>query len=271
MNKNENESPITPTTITSKEQREEQKNAAVETREQGKLEQALEMFKQVETWDEENNNVNGQMDVLGHIKVTYSRLAEECGENDTEKRKEYYQQAAAAVEKSIKIGEANPEIAKPGNIVIQKVHLASTMLDLAQYETKEREQTLSSALKLIDEAIENLPGSQAHKAWPANTKAKIQYELGQFIPAIDTLRKAELWIVEGYNDEIQNDDQAEIKLNVWLSGLHLTFAQICAKENMPIIARQYATSVIGMEDKNNILGERKKEAQRILNQLKSRD
>jgi len=76
-------------------------------------------------------------------------------------------------------------------------------------------------------------------------------------------------LFEGYDEEILKDDQAQLKLNVWLTGLHLTKAKIYAGEKKYVLAKHYANSVSNVSDPQNMLGERKKEAQRILASLPS--
>ena len=252
-------------TISNKDQRESFKDEAVEIREQGNLDESLEFFEKVEKWDKENSNFRGQMDVLGHMRITYSRMGDK--EKDVNKKKEFKTKALVSVKKAIAIGKR--EILPEGPLAIQSVHLASASLDLAKFEEEDkRKGILEEALKELSKAMEGFPGSVAHKAWPSNLKAQLEYKLGNVADAIETLHYGEKCLFEGYEDEIKNDDQAELKLNVWLSGLHLTFATICVEEGRPILAKHYATSVLNIDDSKKMLGERKKEAQKILDSLK---
>ncbi len=248
-------------TKSQKEQREEYKNKAVVVRESGNLKEALSMFEEVQKWDEENSNTKGLIDVLGHIRIVYSRLAEES--LDKKEKEILNKKAFAAAERALKVGEDNS--LDSGALTVQKVHFASALLTLAQSKVgQEKIDGLNKALKIVEEAFETLPGSKAHKAWPLNLKGKILFELGKSQEAVAALLQGEAKIYEGYEEEIKKDDQPEIKLNVWLSGIHLTLAYICQKEGKDILAKHYAASVLAIEDPNNVLGERKKEAKRIL-------
>lgn len=239
-----------------KQKREKTKNDAVLTREGGKLEEAVKMLKEVISWDDVNNNKKGKSDVLGHLRITYTRIADQT--KNKEEKKYNYQLALETAEDALQIN--------PGPI--NKVHSVSARLDYSQYLKKDaKKEMLKRALKDITTAIENLPGSKAHKAWPASSRAKIQYALGDVNGAAKTLSNAQTLIFEGYENELKNDDQAKLKLNVWLSGIHLTFAQICLDEEKVILAKHFATSVLNVDDPKNMLGERKKEAKRILDGL----
>lgn len=257
------------TTASPKQTREEYKNLAVETREQGKLEKALNMFEQILEWDKENKNITGQMDTLGHTRITYTRLADEIQTENPKKAKELRYKALESVNSAIKLGKNKQKL--KGECAIQKVHFASASSDLIQYLTSktEKQKVLKKAYTTIKQAMKELPGSRAHQAWPSNAKAKIEYALGMTSKAIGTLTEAEKLLFDGYQEEFKRDDQAQLKFAVWLSGLHLTYAMIAAKENRPMLARHYATSVIMTLDPKGVLGERKKEAQRILDSIES--
>lgn len=251
---------------TTKEEREEQKNQAVEVRESGNLEEAKGLFEKVVAWDEGNGNFRGQVDTLGHLRIVYTKMAEE--ERDPQSKKSLREQARNCVEKAIKIIETHPEIPQGPKSTLQ-VHLASTIFGTAKEiaDAGSKVAQLEKALQTVIDAMETLPGSQAHKAWPANLKARILYELGKKDEAWDILMSAEKWIYEGYDAEIANGDQAEIKLNVWISGLMLTKAEICQREGKSVLARHYAEYVINMNDPQNSLGQRKKDAKAILEKL----
>lgn len=253
------------TTPQSKDQREELKNKAVETREAGRPKEALEMFKLVEAWDETNNNVKGQIDVLGHMRITYTRMGNQ--EQDTDKKRALFEKALEVIEKSVSIPQQHPEI-QQGTLAVQRIHLASSQRDLALLTSEQPDKTiLTKALKSVDEAILNLSGSKAHKAWPANLKAQLLFDLGRTEEALAVLSEAEKWLYEGYIEELYGGDQGELKINVWLSGLHLTRAMIYGKEGRTILAKHYINSVLQMDDPKNMLGERKKQAQQMLEKL----
>jgi hypothetical protein len=251
--------------INSQEQREQLKDQAVETRESGNLEQAAQMFEQITNWDEQNENWAGLADVYGHLRITHSRMGD--AERNEDIKEKHYTQALEFAEKGLKTIQDHPELGE-ARMSVQQIHLASSKFALSKYLPEaEAQSLLETSLHDVNTAIENLGGSIAHKAWPSNLKAQILHRLNRTSEAVEALKQGELLIFEGYEEEMQSGDQAEIKLNVWLSGLHLTMAQIALEKNKLIIAKHYATSVLSIEDPNNQLGERKKEAQRILNQI----
>lgn len=254
--------------ISSPKTRETYKDEAVKVRESGNLLTSLEMFREILKWDESNKKPQDQMDTLGHIRICYTRLADELETKTPNEAKKLRYQALEAVEMAMKIGKKYPKLKDAS--AIQKVHFASASYDLTKYISNkvEKRKVLEKAYKIIKQAIKELPGSKAHKAWPANTKAKIEYDLGLKEEAIKTLTDGERLIFEGYADEFAHQKDAELKFGVWLSGLHLTQANIAIKEKMPLLAKHYATSVIMTLDPKNVLGERKKEAQRIIDSLK---
>lgn len=255
---------IKPLDLTSSKQvREEYKNQAVEIRESGDLLSALEMFKQVLTWDETNLNINGKLDILGHIRITLSRMAEE--ETEHIKKQGLVQQAVITAENALEEANKHTEV-KEGTKTIQKVHLASALAAYSEYESdgEAKTQLLNKSLYLVEEALENFPGSDSHKAWPLNVKAKVLYYSVKYDEALDMLNKAEVQLLEGYKLEKQKDDQFEHKINSWMAGIFLTKAQIFLKKEAYILANYYAKAILAIEDPQNILGERKKEANRIL-------
>lgn len=249
------------------QQRETFKNKGVEAREAGDLKQAEKIFNQVIEWDKKNNNLRGQIDVMGHLRIVYTRLVEQT--ENKEQKKIYLQKASQINKQVLQIAERNKDVITEGSMSILKVHIASTIVSFFEYFTSEEAKAqLEKALNLVNEAIETLPGSKAHKAWPLRLKGEILHNLGKTEEAIEALTEGEVYLYLGYKDEIGKDDQAEIKINVWLSGLHLTFARICAQTKRDILAKHYVNSVLSVPDPKNILRERKKEAERILVTLK---
>jgi hypothetical protein len=249
----------------SKEEREKYKNVAVEIRESGKPEEAAEMFKEVIAWDEENNNNRGKMDALGHLRICYTHIGDKAQNND--EKKEYRQLAMETAEESVEVGKSDSSIPE-STIKTAQVHSASARIDYSEFLSKKAAtELLKRAQQDIRQAMKDFPGSKAHLSWPALQKAKIEYLLGNDLHAVKTLTEAESWIFEGYDDEIKKDDQAQIKLSVWLSGIHLELSKICANEGKEILAKHYATSVLSLDDPNNMLGSRKKQAQKILDLL----
>lgn len=253
--------------ISTAEERERAKNHAVEVRESGDMAGSEELLKQVVDWDEANQNYRGQVDALGHLRIVYTKLAEE--QSDFQVKQDFRTKARECVDRALVILDAHPEIPRDSRSTLQ-VHLASTIFDSAKDEvdTAAKTSKLTEALEVINQAMETLPGSLAHKAWPANPKAQISYELGQKDDAWEVLTQAEKWLYDGYEAEVSGGDQAELKLNVWLSGLMLTKAEICRREGKPILARHYAEYVVNMTDPHQALGQRKKDATKILATIK---
>lgn len=241
----------------SSEQRESFKQTAVGLREQGRLEISLGMFNQILEWDVANNNTAGQIDVLGHLRLTYTLLAD--NEKEYTKVIEYRKLAVSKVEESLKLIEQNFTDDK-GKSAIAQIHYSSALFQLAKSEKKVSTDLLEKALKAIDEAIKNLPGSQAHKAWPSFMKARIQNELNKPFDALDTIAQAEKWLFEGYEEEIGKDDQAELKILVWKSGLDLARAEIYQKHKKEILTKYSLESIIGQSDPKKHLTLRKAEA-----------
>jgi len=258
---------VSLTPASTKEQREKYKNRAVEMREANKLSAAVKMFKDIIEWDEANNNARGEMDALGHLKITLQLLADK--EKDPKEKFNLMQAVTQTVQHAIDIGEKNSEIPE-GPKTIHKVHLASATLDTYcnASDPKIKQIQLNKALEIINNAITLLPGSQAHKAWPMGTKAKILLELNRVDEALDTLDAAERCIYTGYEDEIKRADQADVKLNVWLAGIHLAKSLAYKNSKRFILAKHYANSVLNISDPGKIMGVRKDQAKRILNELK---
>ena len=254
-------------TISILDEREQVKNKAVEVRESGDLIGAEEALKQVIDWDQANQNYRGEVDALGHLRIVYTKLAEE--QSDIRVKQDFRSKARECVNQALGILAEHPEIPQGPRSTL-KVHLASTIFDSAKDEVEPRAKTskLIEALGVIGEAVETLPGSIAHKAWPANLKAQILYELGRKDEAWEVLAQAEKWLYYGYEAEISAGDQGELKLNVWLSGLMLTKAEICRREGKPILAQHYAEYVVSMTDPQQSLGQRKKDASKLLSTIK---
>jgi len=254
------------TKITTTEEREQAKNHAVEVRESGDLVGAEEALKQVIDWDQTNQNHRGQVDALGHLRIVYTKLAEE--QMELQGKQAYRARARECVDQALGILDAHPEIPQGPRSTLQ-VHLASTIFDSAKDEVDPTAKIskLTDALEIVSQAMETLPGSLAHKAWPANLKAQILYELERKNEAWEVLMQAEKSMYDGYEAEISGGDQGELKLNVWLSGLMLTKAEICRREGKTILARHYAEYIVNMTDPHQALGQRKKDAQKILGQI----
>ncbi len=247
-----------------KEDREARKNIAVELREKGKPSIAVEIFEEVISWDEANNNPRGKMDVLGHKKIALVLQADKAP--DDKRKRELLSEAVACIEESLAIGES---LEVPGGAkAIQQVHLASMIFNQSQYLSQVQAGTeLRKAVEILTKAIEVLPGSEAHKAWAFGIKAKLLHRLGQDDKALQTLFEAQAKLYEGYDAEIKGADQADIKLRVWSSGIQLGFAQIYFDQKRLLLAEIHASAVVNTPDPQGVLKARKKEAKDILNRL----
>jgi len=248
-----------------KDDREKFKNKAVEMREAGKLSLAIDMFNKVAEWDKANNNLRGHIDVLGHLKISYKLLSERAKSEN--KKLSYLRKAAEVTKSALDLSESSNEI-NEGTKAIQKVHFAQILIDTARASSaSEKVLILKQALRVINEALNALPGSVAHKAWALNAKAQIQFFAGNIKEAVTTLNYAETCLFDGYEDEMKHGDQAELKLNVWLSGIHLTRAVIYKETGKYILAKHYANSVLAIKDPTKQLANRKNQAKEMLKAL----
>ncbi len=259
------ETPIIQT-ISTKEDRETLKNQAVALREQEHFEDALSAFDKVISWDTANSNLKGHIDVLGHMVITYRKMADSLNTTESNEAKRLRYKALNLSEEAIKLTDDNQELV--GSSAIQKTHYASACFSFVENEENQLEKTkvIKQAYKVIQSAMENFPGSKAHLAWPAHTKAKIEYAMGNTEAALKTLTEAQTYLYEGYDDEMKQTDGA-LKINVWTSGIFLTMASIFANERKPILARHYAQIILNIDDPTGTLSIRKTEAQRILDKL----
>lgn len=247
--------------IQSKEQRDQLKNDAVVKREQGKLSEALEIFSEIEKWDEQNEDYTGQVDVLGHLRLVYVMMMPH-----STNKEELAKKAMVCVDKALSIIKTRH--LDSGSLAITKVHRASVLRGLALLESNATacQKILTEALSEVEDALASFPGSLAHLAWPLNQKANILLLQGDFNKAYDAMLEGQKMLFEGYCEELSNGDQAEIKLPIWLSGLYITAAGICKAASAPILADFYIQSVLNMPDPNGILKGRKREALEFLKQ-----
>jgi hypothetical protein len=238
--------------INTKENREQLKNNAVELREQGSLDESISLFKEIITWDLENENFKGAVDVYGHLKISYLLKYDETSDL------EFFKLAKNSNLDAI-------ELAKEHNLnpSISQIHYCSMILKSeASTETDYLE-----ALDLIDSSISTLKGSLASQAWPLNIKAKLLISLKKYDEALSVLCFAQEQLSKGYLEEKNKDDQFELKLNIWSSGILLSIAKIHIETNKPILARLYLNCIMNMEDVDYLVA-RKKEASELLACLK---
>lgn len=244
----------------SKEKREKFKNKAIELREQGKVALALDMFEQILEWDRNNNNINGQMDVLGHKKIALTLKVDTA--KTIEEKLESLKLAEKTIMEAIKLGKK--ESIDAGRIAIQEIHMGTILLQQSETENSTKTETATQAIKYLETAMKNLAGSPAHKAWPSRALGLAYYYSGNTEKALKTLFDAEKLLVQGYQDEISAGDQGRIKIKVWASGIQMALAQIMYKEKKLFLAEMYAAAVAGTPDPDNILATRKKEAKELL-------
>lgn len=240
-------------TTDSKEKREEQKNLAITLRESGKYQLALEKFDEVLAWDKAHENSKGLKDVLGHKKILFTLLADASSENSD--KKAYLDKAEECLKEASKLFPEDK---------ILYVHLASLSLNNASLFPKDKKKYAEEALISLEKALENFPGSKAHRAWPLSIKARALHVLDRDSEALSVLAQAEQALFEGYDEEMKNQDQGRIKISVWLSGIYLVYAHIAHKQQKSILAEMYANSIISMPDPLNVLHNRKKEAKELL-------
>lgn len=252
--------------ITTKEQRDEVLKQAELTREQGNLEEALTTLGKVKDWDEQNQPQNPKRcAVHGHIRITYSRMA--LYEQSPENKKEFLRLGKEVAVEGLNLLNDFPN--ETGLLAIMQIHVASASSELSDLsEGQEKTTELQQALETVEKAIQNLPGSQAHKAWPLRLKTEILRKMQNFEQATKTCFYGLELIFAGYQEELANDLQSgELKLRVWMCGLQLQLALIAKDQNMPILAKHYATTVLATTDDSGALTERKKEAQQIVDSL----
>ncbi len=240
-------------------------NHAVSLRESGHLVESLTFFKQIAGFDKKHNRYQDLIDVFGHIRITYTRLADDT--NSTYEKNKYLYKALLTLKDAISIANTHQEITK-GSKSILSAHTASLILKISLINSKYKKELLSYALKHIDKALKDLPGSEAHKSWPANTKAQILLELENLTEATKVITKAENWLKTGKKTELQsNDPHSRIKIDVWTTGIYLTKAKIYMAELKPILARFYAQLVLDYPTISDHLTERKKDAKKLIQEI----
>ncbi len=258
------------------EKREEYKNLAIEVRESARYKKAISMFKEVLAWDVANKNHTGYVDVLGHTKIAYVKLAENS--KNKKDQEYYYTKATESLDEAVKtikeydLGE--------GRMAIMKVHKTGIMIKLANSQSKtKKEKTLKLALKTINSAIKSLPGSEAHKAWAMIKKAQILHLMGNSQDALNVAHDAETNLFLGYDQELDvkynqktgrkviGGDQGIIKLRVWLSMIFITIAQIYKDTQKYVLAQYYVESVLSINDPEKVLKSIKQDAKKLQKEI----
>lgn len=256
-------------------EREQAKDLAVELREHGDLQSAENLFKQIIEWDEKHENFRGMNDVLGHLKIISDKLAD--NETNPVEKLKYYDISQRYLEKCLVLSHKY-NLPKDRS-AITRVHLALLMLKRSSFlQENQKEKSLVEALGVIDEALIDLPGSQAHRSWPLNGKAKILLMLKRYSDVLETLQEAERALYVGYDEEMGRsaentgtriiaNDQARMKLNVWHANLFVTYAKLYSATDKPILAKHYASAVMAFDKKDKSISSARTEAQKILNEL----
>ncbi len=247
-----------------KSARENYKNLAVTVREQGNLALALDMFEKTLAWDGAHNNIVGEIDVLGHKKIALTLKADL--ETNRKKKSALLAQASETMQTALDLCKKSK--VDSGKLAIQKVHFAGLLYKESELLTKQAARDkLTKALTLLNQAITDLPGTKAHKAWPLGIKARVQYALADTQGALESLYSAQKMLYEGYDAEVNKADQSTLKLRVWVSGTFMWFAHIFAAEKKLILAEIYASAVLVTPDPDGILKDRIREARELLKTL----
>ncbi len=245
-----------------KDEREKFKDETVVLREQGQLKKALKQFDTIIAWDDKNSNYRGKMDVLGHKRLTLKLMAEKA--KSKHEKQELYAKATECIENALGLVGADPRITEDV-INRQKIHLASALLDESRVNSGSKAGLQRKyASEYINKALENYTGTEANKAWVLCVKADILFDQGYVSEAIQTLCSAQSCLFDGYKvAEIEND-QIDLKYNVWVAGILLRMANIAKKENMPLLAEIFGRIVFNMDDPAGVLENKKQEAGKLL-------
>jgi len=249
----------------SKEQRDAYKDQAVEMREKGSLDLSIKMFDEILAWDSAHKNNRGLTDILGHKKIALTLLADKT--NTPEDKKKYLAEAVKCIEQGISVAETMTDFA-PGNLAVQKVHMGSLLLQLSETQSaKEMVESLKHARRLLNDALKDLAGSKAHKAWPLAILSQVHIGLGAYDEALQCLIDAQKSLYAGYDEEMKYADQGRMKLRVWNTGIELGLARLYKETNKNILAEVHAQAVLETPDPEKILVARKKQAAQILKEL----
>lgn len=248
-------------------------------REKSNLEEAEFLFKSVIEWDLKNYNPKGLVNVYGHLRILYTRKA--IIQSLKANKLKYLNQALKVIDQAesvIKHFNKNPKMCLDGTKDVYKtlgngvypillVHKSSVLVELAKLDLTKSKQDLKIALKTINRAIKNLPGSLAHKAWPLKQKGEILFLLGKNDEALKTIFDAQKYLFDGYFDELKQSD-GELKIAVWKSGLDIALAKIYLSQKKYLLAKLTLSGVLAYPDSNGYLNERKKEAKYLLTKVK---
>lgn len=247
------------------ENRELLKDQFVQLREQGNFESAVEGLNNVIEWDQNNNNFSGELDVRGHLRIAYVNWAG-ATENPAEKL-ERIQKAEEVQQGALEVLE-NHFPGDNARKAIVYAHLSDTIIEqLKMGSIDGNDNKVALAFSYVQYAIENLGGSEAHKAWVFTKLAQLHYLTNEdVLKALSALQEGEMAIYNGYEEELKNADGL-MKIRVWQSGLWITYATICQNEKRPELARLYAEAILSLQDETGLLSTRKEQAKKILSDL----
>ena len=247
------------------EERENLKNHYVILREQEDFESAVGGLKNVIKWDQENNNPSGELDVLGHLRIAYVNWA--GATENLDEKSERIQQAEDIQLRALELLETHFPDDKARKAIVY-AHLSDTIIEqLKMGSISGNDDKVASAFSYVQYSIENLGGSEAHKAWVFTKLAQLHYLANKDVhKALATLHEGEIALYNGYEEELKNSDGL-MKIRVWKSGLWITYATICQNENRPELARMYAEAIVSLQDEMGLLNTRKEQAKKILSTL----
>ncbi len=258
--------------ITSRDEREGVKNSAVELREGMEYEKSRQLFEGVLGWDKSNSNVRGFADVCGHLSILYRKWADQF--DDSQERQALKTRALEYCRQGLDKIDQHPETPNmQGNTSNLYVHMSMVYYDMAlnTEDQGEKLSRLKDALEKIEQAEQLHAGTLASKGWLKKDKAKVLFELGilennqdRVDQAWQVLSEAQTEVNRGAKEELENNDQATLKLSAWIGGIYLTYAQFHHRLGNYPLAKIYCNLILNSPDMSEI---RKQEARRLLEEV----
>ncbi len=234
----------------------------VKLRESGLLSEALSKVNDLLTVHEKNNDKKGLVEALGHKRLVLNHIAE--AKISKVEKEPIVKEMLEVAGNAIAIAEKEFSSDKAMRALLN-MHLADALISYSEHsKTQNKNDILQNALEIVTKSINDLGGSQAYKSWGLNKQAQIHHLLNETHNAIDTLKKAEQAIYEGYEEEMKNQKDGSMKIKTWLTGLWLTYAKIAKDTGKKEIAELYANAVKNLPDPEKTLVLRKKQAERLL-------
>ncbi len=241
-------------------------NEAVNLREQGQLEEALTRFEELRKAFEATNSFRDLVTVLGNLRITHTLLSDVA--SDTNSRLAHLEQASACIDDALAIMTEHSEEVPQGNRPIFLVHSASikSRRGNLHISSDERVSLLESALADLDLALQDFPGSRAHRAWPLALKARILCDLEDYESALQVISRGKADLASGRAEELQANG-GERNLLIWESGLMLIEARVLYEQGNAEEALALLQGVLEMTpplDYPDTLAVRKEEARRLI-------